>query len=248
MESRDTRCRAPKGWATIRCKHGSRVWVPLRCRRCLPCLKARRRKIIARIIVGSHDESWVGFLSLTSLPGTTWPYMMAYWSRMCRWLRKGAPSMQYVAVKQEGEETGMRHLHLVVYPWVWIDQAKISAEWLRISGAWNADIRRVNGAIAGAHIAAYVGESDLPLAKIVTYSRSWPKLPKDAVWRKHGVQLSMIPVPRSTIETVEGNLVEYQAPRCDCLEGVRPIEEDTLDWLVSLMGPWPRASPVASVR
>jgi len=198
--------------------------------------------------MGSQSENWVAFLTLSSLPDTTWPDMMRYWSRMCRWLRKGAPTMQYAAVKQEGDDTGMKHLHLVVAPWVWIAQPRISAEWCRISGAWNADIRRMNGAIAGAHIAAYVGESDLPLAKIVTYSRSWPKLPKENVWTVRGMPDPAIPVPRSTWETVEGNLIEYQASGCDHLDGARPIQEDTLDWLSSLTAPWPRASPVASVR
>lgn len=240
------RCLWPKGWTLLACKDGTQVWVPKRCRRCTPCRRAYKRKVIAKIIHGLKDENWFSFGTFTSKPDMTWPRMMTAFTRLVAHLRLSQPQLQYVAVKEEGSLHGMKHLHVIFHGWVWHSYADLQATWLRLTGAHDVNIKRKPGEAAAAYAAKYVGKGNVSAIKVVTFSSKWAKLPPQDIW--HVVQWESRPgfVPPTTLEDADGALVERYDPKCYHLIEVKDISIATLSWLKSLQAHSWHPPPVAS--
>tara|TARA_Y100000310_G_scaffold338889_1_gene429823 strand:+ start:715 stop:1377 length:663 start_codon:yes stop_codon:yes gene_type:complete len=114
-------------------------------------------------------------LTLTSVGWQDWPGIMSAWAAMWKRLKRRMPWARYAAVKEVGAETGMKHLHVVIIGWKWVAWRDLCAWWEELSGAWNTDVRQMDGASTVAHyVAKYVSKALGRLrAKVVTYSRGF---------------------------------------------------------------------------
>jgi len=246
--SHDKRCLRPKGWTRLECEHGSVIWAPRRCRHCPPCDRAKKAKQIARAVHGTVGHEHVAFVTLTSLPHTTWQDMMSWFPRIIRFLRTYEPTLQYAAYKQEGPLHGMKHLHILVTPLHWVPQADLSKRWEEIAGAWDVNIRRVNSEGVAGYVSAHNLDWSADLRKIVTYSKGWPKLPHDDTWHVTDWTIGDPPIPLPKYESSEGHLIEYWAEGCEHVRGPKPLSLETLNWLSSIMDRWPRLCTAVLVR
>ena len=131
-----------------------------------------------------EGEKWVSFLTLTSRPGITWPLLMKAWSTFVKVLRRRYGPLGYLAVKEEGTATGMRHLHVLITGAVWLNWPSMSRAWSRLTGAPGVDIRRVNtrgGKTAysrALYVCKYIGKGfgqDAPMRKLLTASAGFFK-------------------------------------------------------------------------
>jgi len=85
-----------------------------------------------------------------------------------------------MVVKENGVETGMKHLHAFFSGWVWVPDYRLQEKWESISGAYNVKPIRVWGAKVASYVSKYLSKgltSGIALRKLVTYSRGFPKLP-----------------------------------------------------------------------
>ena len=212
--STSRRCVAPVGWLRIQCDHGGIWWKPLRCRHCVPCLAARKDKTIAQLSTALRSASNCALITLTSLPGASWPFIMRRFSRFVSRARKRFGHFEYAAIKEEGSRARMKHLHVIVTGAPWLPRKWLSGEWTRLSGAWNVDVRRIRTEGAASYVAKYVGKAILPLRKGITYSklfRQKVELPKfETIYYTGG------PEARPWVAVLpDGTLVERY---CTCLE------------------------------
>jgi len=170
-----TRCIAVRGWSRIVCEHLAVYWRPMRCRRCMGCLRWKTNRVIAQVLVGlDAEEAWTSFITLTSKPGSQWSVLMCAFGRMVKWLRTIYGPVEYAAVKQEGSLTGMKHLHILFLGLRWVPYAALSRKWKLLTGAWSVDIQRVSGGRVAAYISRYIGEGlSVIVGKAVTFSKGW---------------------------------------------------------------------------
>lgn len=97
---------------------------------------------------------------------------------LVRWMRRQNPGLEYAAIKEEGAKTGMKHLHVVMLNWRFIPQEEIQCEWLRLTGSWNAQIKRITDTKGAAlYVSKYVSKAVPFSRKSITYSAGFPKLP-----------------------------------------------------------------------
>ena len=239
----EDRCSAPRGWTLYQCAHGSRAWIALRCRRCPACLAAKRAKILLRLYAGASSVPDAAMLTLTSLPDTPWPVIMRAWSSMARYLRRTSPQLQYAAIKEEGSRTGMRHLHVLLIHFRYRPQRLLSAEWSRLTGAHQVDIRRVAGSLAARYVAKYLSKSDPGARKRATFSKQWPKLPP--LQQTLQAIAKTGPLGPSSFVGVASNgaLLAMLAPNCPCWGAPRPPSLGDRLWLKSLQDRSPPVSP-----
>jgi hypothetical protein len=230
----------------LQCSDGSSVWMPLRCRLCEGCYTARRNKQLSRLLSAVKGSVDIGFLTLTSRPGKTWPDIMKEWSHFIRWARKRSPHLEYAAVKEQGSRTGMKHLHVILLNWNYTPQAAIAAEWQRLTGAHIVNVQRVNGEKAAGYASKYVAKHLSGSRKNVTYSKGFPKL--DALPLKLTKTDETGPFgPQGIIGiTEDGGLVTSLAPGCKCFGHIRPLTKGDHWWLRSLTGPLQPQSPASS--
>lgn len=230
-----TACLNPKGGHAVACEHGAVVWRPNRCKRCLPCLEARRSKVICRAVAAMGQLKWVAFVTVTSVSGgnnpkanPSWPTMMAWWSRLVAWLRRQYGPMEFMVVKESGHQTGMKHLHAFFSNWVWVPDYLLQAKWESISGAYNCKIIRIWGSKVAAYVSKYLSKglaSGIALKKLVTYSRGFPKLPTAPM-----VVLDRwpgSPRPDRWLETLrDGTLVFWwgEYGKCTCFGEINRLE------------------------
>lgn len=221
-------CRYPQGWMLVRSADGAEMWAPRRCRVCEGCVTNHRARVMVRIDQGVKlSGGRCAMLTLTSLPGTTPAAMMRSWHRMLAWLKRRMTGLEYAAVKQFGKTTGMLHLHVVCVGWEYVDQAELSQQWKRCSGAAVVDIRRKDGQQAAKYVSRYVSRTvqGVDLRKCVTYSQGFPKLPvREAQWRVVGRMDRGVP-PGPFVGVVGGCLVVKRGAGGD-LEEVRELGLD----------------------
>lgn len=171
---------------------------------------------------------------------------MAEWSHLVRWLRRRCPDLAYAACKEEGSQSGMLHLHVVITRWRYVPQPEISAEWARLTGAKVVHIQRIRGEHAASYVSKYVAKDLQAARKHVTFSKLWPKLPPP------GLRLALLESvdacgPRIVREvTADGGIVDYRVPDCRCFGEI--VKADVpfhlwLRWQTARL--WP-ASPAAS--
>lgn len=229
------------------CNHGTRAWVPKRCRRCSPCQDATKRKHIARIVHGFEGHNWFVFLTLTSVPSTTWPKLMTGFTRFISHLRRTQPDLQYVAVKEEGSQTGMKHLHIIMHSWEWHSYSDLVATWQRLTGAQGVYIKRLETARVASYAAKYVGKGNIGARKLVTYSKLWPQLPSAHDWA--AIRHETLPYyePPFKLEDSRGRLLEHLGKDCYHVEDVTLPHLETYYWLRSTQGLSWHPPPVPSV-
>lgn len=168
----------PKGWLFRLCGHQNYSYMPLRCRHCVGCKIWKGRQLVARLLIPTLAGQNIKMLTLTSLPGTTWVTMMKNWQRLKQRLERRYGKMMYAAVKEEGFRTGMKHLHVLMADQSWMAQPLISAMWGQLSGAPVVDIRLVRAGVHQGSLQFYLAKQGAVERKSVTFSASWPKLPK----------------------------------------------------------------------
>ncbi len=211
-----TRCISPKGWLLIQCKHGSRIYKPLRCKQCEGCRAWRVKKLLGRISSYLNFATWTSFVTLTTRPGTPWPYIMRRWQSFVKALRKTYGQIEYVWVKEEGSNTGMRHLHAVLTGPKWIDKSLLRKLWFKRTGAFQVGIRRLDNSSGISHAAKYVVKSDVRLARAVGFSKGWPKLTFNSPDFEVNNVFDPPVMTASRSRMPDGTIVDFHAPGCDC--------------------------------
>lgn len=171
------RCENPKGWYRLQCVHGSICYIPLRCKRCQPCRNWKRGKNIAKVHAGLRGQSNIAFVTLTSLPGADWPFLMKRWSQLVAWLRRRMPSLQYACAKEEGPRSGMKHLHIAAINWDFLPQAELSSQWAKYTGAPVVDVRRTESDRVASYIAKHFAKTVPVSRKAMSFSKHWPREP-----------------------------------------------------------------------
>lgn len=241
-------CRYPAGWHLLQCGHGSRVWLPKRCRVCVGCRAARRGKVLARLHAGIATSSNTGFLTLTSLPGTPWPAVMKAFALLVRALKKRSPLLAYAAIKEVGSRNGMCHLHVLLLNFNYTPQAQIARRWRQLTGAWVVNVQRVAGPQAAVYCAKYVSKGDVVWRKTVTYSRGWPPLPDLECSARVIAELGPAgPQKWSAVTPMRGLVVKLEAG-CSCFGACAPTPPEVVYWLRYLQGHSPPVSPAESVQ
>lgn len=224
-------CSNPRGWLWMRCKHGTNVLVPLKCGGCDACLERRRAKHVARISYAILEFPPCGKLEVTSTPGATWLDLMRAWQQMMRRIRQVAPGAEYAAIKEEGPDTGMLHLHVILTGWRYISQRQLSTWWLTYSGAPVVWIRRVASRYAAHYVAKHLTKGVDHMRNPVTYSRGFPRQEFEA-------PLQFICKCRRVPDDWQlthvhgwGILLAQLAPGCDCFKDADPLHDGERAWL-----------------
>lgn len=230
----ETRCESPKGWTLFQCPHGSRVWLPQRCRHCDGCFNARRAKTIAKILAGLDGQKDISLLTLTSTPGTDWKRIMRAWQQMARWLRQTSPEMTYACIKEAGTRSGMKHLHVLMVNARFTPQSHVSAEWRRLTTAWVVDIQRVHSRKAAAYVAKYVAKGPAAARKSVTFGKRWPKLPRQEQTTQAIDRCGPWGPSKFTSVASSIGLVAFLAPDCRCYGDISPPTLEIHLWLKSI--------------
>lgn len=208
-----TRCVDSKAWIRVECRHGGVKWVLMRCRACSGCLSAKKGMMTAKVLSGLLAPRWVSLVTLTSMPSMTWPGIMRAFSALVRWMRRQLGPLEYACIKEEGANTGMKHLHVLVTGVPWVPYTLLSRAWQRLTSAWNVDVRRVWGGRLAAYVAKYVGKA-LEIRKMVTFSRGfkppWLKVEglRVTVDAREPLQAAWI-VPED-----DGALIEVECQEC----------------------------------
>lgn len=144
-------CVLPLSWVKVYCaEHGTERWVPKRCGHCDPCRQLAAAEVRARAKLGvirygeEHPGSWAALVTLSSTPDMTWREMVESWAVFNRWMqRKNGGRRLWLRVGEYGSNTGMKHWHVLVLGWTYIDQREMSEAWYRATGkrAYVVDVR-----------------------------------------------------------------------------------------------------------
>jgi hypothetical protein len=158
----------------------------------------RKRRISWRIQLGV--ESLGGSLGAGWFVGT-WDHdiekreAVKVVGKMVRWLRKETGVHFEYASTWELTKAGRLHVNIVMAPWVYVPQSKLSSAWHRFGGGYRVSIERVGAGIGNEtakagreRIGNYVGkwEQLVKSGRGVTYSKGWPKLPDNPKARRVG--------------------------------------------------------------
>lgn len=237
-------CSYVRGWIPISCVHETKYWVPIRCGKCEGCRNIRRAVWVARIMAGIVQwNAWKpAFLTLTTLPGTSWPRIMRAWQHLIRFIREEHGfKLPYVVVKEVGHSTGMRHLHAIIPQWVWIDAGALRRRWTELLQApveLRIEIKRVKYSEDAAHyVVKYItkgfggSEADEDTGVIfderkrISMSQGWPKVAKQ-VFTVESTQWSTAPraeQPRALISGTVVDMATYHDPKCSCVGDLWPL-------------------------
>lgn len=183
------RCESPRGFVKVYCRlHGSVCWVPRRCNHCHCCRELRTAEVRLRAKVGianalaARPGSYVVMLTLTSLPGMTWDWMVESWAVFLRWLKRVHPSaFTWLRVAETGHDTGMKHFHVLLVGWKGVPQRVLSDAWRRATGgAYVIDIREVNPSKGAAYATKYITKAladrddETGCRRPFQFSQGWP--------------------------------------------------------------------------
>lgn len=235
-------CLEPYGWVSAECDHGSRIHVPMTCGRCGPCLERRAWTHRCRIHYAVGRDGPASMLTLTSRPGTTWPQIMRAWQSLVRTLRRDAPSLEYVCVKEFGPDRHMKHLHIITLHPSYIPQATLSQLWSKYLGAPIVWITHVDPARGATELAKYLTKPPPRGLRTITYSREFPEQEFPHNFHFRGRRTDIPDDMALTATLACGILVETVAPGCTCLPDCPPITPGERAWLALLSRP-SRAPP-----
>lgn len=240
--STSTRCEFPLSWHLLQCSHGSRVWLPRRCRRCLGCKTARRNRVLARIAGALEGRPGSAMLTLTTAKGAHWKTTMRAWQHMVKWLRKRSPTLEYAACKEEGSSSGMKHLHVILLNLEYTPQPAISARWRELTGAWVVRVERLRSDRAHYYVAKYVSKDLDAARKHVTFSRGFPPLPPNDVRLTRIAETGYTGPSKVALWTDAPGIVDKMVPDCTCFGPAHPASMKDLLWLRYLQDHSPPAS------
>jgi len=165
-----------------------------------------------------NQATYPAFITLTSLPATPWPVIMKGFANLVRRLKRQYPDLAYAAAKEEGHQTGMRHLHIIMLGVPWIDQAELSRVWAQYTKAPVVHIARINSTEVFGYVAKYAAKTSAYYRKCVTYSASWPQFDP---WPTETFSEPMFSGPteaQTYIRSGDGSVIEYIAPGCHCFD------------------------------
>lgn len=208
LRRENTECITPKGWRFVECTGGGAWWQVLRCRQCAGCWAWWRARVTVRIAEIAEASQGVYLMTLTTrgVPSggggyhyPAWPVIMRRFASLWKRIRKSwPPGVSYAAVKEEGNKTGMRHLHVVVVggplrpdgwaapragrpkgertPWESKLRDSVASWWCDRMGAWVVDVEEVLPGLGAGQVAYYVAKylakGDVRFCrKLVSYSR-----------------------------------------------------------------------------
>lgn len=182
-------CPNYSGWLRGRCEHGNERWIRLSCKRrdCPVCGQVRKRRIAGRVAHGLRtlgDGAWFVGTFDYDIPKAE---AVKVQNKFIQWLRRdlGMP-VQYAATWELTKE-GRLHLNLVISPWNYISQRRLSSQWLALGGGFVVWIERVTSNIAyevtklGNYMAKF--EQQVQTGRGITYSQGWPRIPDDPTKR-----------------------------------------------------------------
>ena len=202
------------GWLLGECKHGTKRWVILSCKRrtCPVCGELRKHRISWRIqlgieqLGGERGGAWFtgtfGF-SIKKKAAVKVVAKFVRWvrGRMC-FVVEGADGVKRTVIGYHAEycstwevqKNGDLHVNIIFAPWSYIPQRELSAAWRRFGGGPVVWIKRVGAGIGHEvakdrkRIGNYVAKWDQMVlqGRGVTYSKGWPKLPSDARVQRQG--------------------------------------------------------------
>lgn len=142
------------------------IWVP--CRKCVPCLRRRRRMWFARMMRESALPLRTWFLTLTYARSSRqgeFREVQLFLKRLRKSLPKGA--LRYCAVLEKGDEGGRLHWHMLLHCYARVTKRMIQRQWARegFSGCKLAD------AAAVGYLAHYASTAMLRVHASVRYGR-----------------------------------------------------------------------------
>jgi len=226
------------------------VLAPCKKRTCAVCGPKGRYEIAKRIAYGVRQHwpcSWqILTFDTEEAEECEWKRKaVRKLSKYVAWLRKQQPGLQYAAT-YELTQRGRLHINLIIGPWRYIPQRLLQKRW----GAQMWVERVKDSESIGRETAASYSPESLGkyLAKLeqsvpeewgrrVSFSKGWPKLPKEPVQRKGEItwrqewQLERVEVDRFEVEKERGwwrevSIGEWQPlllPHdCDCFDLVVP--------------------------
>lgn len=187
------------GWLRGVCEHGTTRWIRLRCKRrtCEVCGEERRRMIAWRISHGievlGRDEGAAWFVG-TFAKDVPKVDAVKTQGKFVRWLRKELGYQVEYAATWEVTKAGRLHLNLILAPWKYIPQKRLSEKWRGFGGGpvvwvqWVSPGIGVEAAKARQSLGAYLGkwEQMVKTGRGVAYSKGWPKLPENPIPERKG--------------------------------------------------------------
>jgi len=219
--------------------------VPCKRRDCSTCGPAGRHRIARRIAFGVRQLWPAAWQVLTFTEDIEKKAAVRHLATYVKWLRTlpGLEKMQYVAT-YELTENGRLHINLICAPWVFVRQSVLQAQWGAI--VW---VEWVKDSISMSHEAAadyspeslggYLAklEQCVPLDRRVSYSKGWPKMPKEGGFKGKIKWLPLSPDDREQLKTyLRLNMFEELRPGeyrlrpifqdvepCDCFEVQLPL-------------------------
>lgn len=234
------------------CKdHGEMRWLcmPCKSRSCSVCGPKRRERIALRIDKGVSE--------LSGEFGAGW--FIGTWDRdvgkreagrvldsFIRWirrqLRKRVTGRVEYAATWEKQENGRLHVNVILAPWSYISQRRLSIAWRKFGGGpvcYIELVRRDIGSEAAksSPLAEYLGKLDQMVVegRGVSYSRGWPKLhDTDKVGRMGEIRWRRLNRSDSEIDDFEldrsacawkevysGEFAREAGEKCDCFSFTR---------------------------
>ena len=194
------------GWLLGECKHGTKRWVILACKRrtCPVCGEMRKHRISWRIQLGIEqlggDRGGAWFTGTFAFDIKKKAAVKVV-GKFIRWVRHPGkkeerdpqPDLEYAST-WEVQKNGNLHVNLVMAPWSYIAQRELSAAWRRFGGGPVVWIQRVGAGIGHEvakdrkRIGNYVAKWDQMVlqGRGVTYSKGWSKLPSDPRVQREG--------------------------------------------------------------
>ena len=239
-------CQNGSGWLRGTCQHGEERWVKVVCkRRDCPVCGPRRRKLIAwRIALGIHELAPAAWFVGTFAQDITKGAAVRAQGKFIRWLRQELGAQVQYACTWELTRSGRLHLNLILAPWRYVPQKRLSGAWKRFGGGPVVWVKAV-GAEVGVEaaksredIGGYLGklEQMVKEGRGVSYSKGWPKLPQNPVAGRAG-KISWVWVGELSnehtmfeyeldfgdwVEVAPGEYRSSQGESCSCFDRVPP--------------------------
>jgi len=142
--------------------------------------------------------------------------MMHSWQLLKARLERRYGKLIYAAVKEEGGRTAMKHLHILLAASEYIPQRLISAMWEAISGAAVVDIRKVSSGVHQGSLHYYLTKQGHVERKSVTFSQTWPKLPKLSTTLQTARSQGPLSPRSSYYLTADGSYARFPHTQCQC--------------------------------
>jgi len=185
-------CKAGTWVKGVCLRHGNVRWAyhPCKKRNCPVCGPERRKKVAWRIaqgiltLGGERGAGWFIGTWTWDIPKKLAVQKVAHFLQHLR--RQVEPSLQY-ACTWELTARGRLHVNLIMAPWTYIPQKRLSAWWQDVGGGKVVWVKRVGEGIgveaakSRQRAADYFAkvEQQVETGRAACYSKMWPKLPED---------------------------------------------------------------------